>query len=316
MGDASFWNNNPFVPRWLDTLSGMWAGAPPKLLESATVKRSVKLPPGAVLRLAEPADTAAIVEFWGRYFSITKVCRCAVSKGFLLKAILSGRYQVLLAVASQGQVIGTVVRRRLQGLRVYEARWAAAAAIDFFCVHPSWRGRGIGRSLLDTIHNLSSFPIAPHLILWEGLRPSVPPLAVGWFWMRRAQGGAGEARRVTDPQEIQAAWKRAVAGADVWTEEPGEEITVWDLPEGKGIRTVVWNTLHVTVPEGLPIGIVLSDIASADALASAKSPWGVLLLGQGNPIPQGEWTLDSAYQWIGYNLSIGRVSRQFPRIGF
>jgi hypothetical protein len=229
---------------------------------------------------------------------------------------------VLLAVGGNGQVIGTVVRRRLKGLRVYEARWAAAAAIDFFCVHPSWRSRGLGRSLLDTIHNLSTFPIAPHLILWEGLRPSVPPLSVGWFWMRRCGfchtkgcggGGGGDSRRVTDSQEIQTAWKRAVAGADVWTEEPGEEITVWDTG---GIRTVVWNTMHVTVPDGLPIGIVISDLASADALASVKSPWGVLLIGQGSPFTLGEWTLDSAYQWIGYNLSVGRVSHQFPRVGF
>lgn len=312
MGDQRFWTNNPCVPRWSETLSQMWSGAPPKLLEPFPQKRPIRLPPGCTIRLAVAEDSGAIAEFWGRYFSISRSCRCAVSKGVVLKAMASGRWQILVAVSGD-QIVGTVIRRHLRGLRVYEARWATAAAIDYFCVHPSWRSRGVGRTLLDTIHNLGSLPLTPQLIFWEGLRPTVPPLAGGCFWSRRTAEAGEPAQLVTDKEEIQRAWAACVKGGDVWTETPGEEISVWKC---KGIPVVVWNTWHVTVPDGKLIGIVLSDLAAATALAAAKSSWGVLLTGQAHPLAQDGWTFDSAFQWIGYNLSVGKVSTQFPRIGF
>lgn len=229
----------------------------------------------------------------------------------------SGRWQILVAVAGD-QIIGTVVRRYLKGLRVYKARWVSAAAIDYFCVHPNWRSRGVGRSLLDIVHNLSTLPLQPHLIFWEGLRPSIPPLICGFFWARRCEGGtaAATAILVKDKEEIQRAWSQCVREADVWTETPGEEISVWKVGN---YTVVVWNTMHVTVPDGKPIGVVLGSLEEATALAEAKSYWGVLLTPQSTPLPlfnQPGWTFDSAFQWIGYNLSVGKISTQFPKIGF
>lgn len=308
---TSFWNENPCVPGWIHFLKQAWNGSPPKLLESSSSKRSPQIPPGCEVRIGELEECGAVVEFWSRYFSMSKACQCAVSKEFLMKAIASGRWQLLLTV-SQGQIVGTLVRRYLKGLRVYEARWPQAAAIDFFCVHPNWRKRGVGRALLDTVHSMTASPIPPHLIFWEGLRPTIPPLATGCFWMRRT-GGAVQAKRVFEKERIQKAWTSCVKECSIWTEEPGEEITVWDT---SGSLVVVWNTLHLTIPDGKPIGIVLSDLSSANLLANSKSPWGVLLLPQQTPIAQDPWSFDSMFQWIGYNLSIGKISTDFPRLGF
>ena len=320
--NSSFWTNNQCVPSWSDTLSQIWSGSPPRLLEPFPAKRSVRMPQGCQIRLAVVEDSGAIAEFWGRYFSISRSCRCAVSKEIILKSIVVARWQIIIAVSGD-QIVGSVVRRYLKGLHVYEARWASAGAIDFFCVHPSWRGRGVGRSLLDTLHNLTGQPMSPmspmspmppHLIFWESVRPSVPPLAGGFFWSRRCGGdGSALATLVRDKEVIQKAWKDCVKGQNVWTEEPGEEITVWSVG---GSNVVVWNTLHVTVPDGKPIGIVLSDLESATTLAAAKSYWTILLTPQASPIAEGEWIFDSIFQWIGYNLSVGKPSLQFPRIGF
>lgn len=291
----------------------MWSGSHPRLLEPFPAKRSIRLPPGCQVRLAVVEDSGAIAEFWGRYFSISRSCRCAVSKEIVLRSMAAAKWQIIIAVSGD-QIVGTVVRRYLKGLHVYEARWASAGAIDFFCVHPSWRGRGVGRCLLDTLHNTTSLPMPPHLIFWESLRPSVPPLAGGFFWSRRCAGdGSASATLVRDKDDIKKAWKVCVKGQNIWTEEPGEEITVWSIG---GIHVVVWNTLHLTVPDGKPIGIVLSDLESATILAAAKSYWGVVLTPQASPIAEGEWIFDSIFQWIGYNLSVGKPSLQFPRIGF
>ena len=272
----------------------------------------MELPPGVNLRAAVVADGPAILEFWGRYFSNWPSCRCAMTAEHLKTMWAS--WEILLVVRQDGVLLGTVVRRRLRGLHVREARWAEAAAIDYFCVHPAWRKKGIGRALLNAIHNTGAdarSAMPPQLIFWEGLRPSVPPLAAGFFWSRRGLVATGVP---VLGEERRKAWRDCVKGVDVWTEEPGEEISVW-LTAGSsaaGSSVVVWNTFHRSVPDGGAIGIVLAG--DANALAAAGSPWAVLLV-PSLYSPGAGWTLDSPFQWIGYNLSVGFVSG-FPLIGF
>lgn len=306
----SFWTANLCVPQWKETLNQLWTGNPPKLLDPTPAKRSIHIPPDCEIRLAVIKDSGAISEFWSRYFSISTSCRCAVSKEFILKSMASGRWQTIVAVVND-QIVGTIVRRYLKGLHIYETRWTNAGMIDYFCIHPSWRNRGIGRCLLDTIHNITGLPMAPHLIFWEGLRPTLPPLVCGWFWSKRCNG-TETAILLKTKEEILQAWKNCVKGEYIWTEEPGDEISVWKIKE---TSVIVWNTMHLTIPDGKPIGIVLSDLDSATLLANTKSYWGVLLTPQASPFAQKGWIVDSIFQWIGYNLSVGRFTTHFPKLG-
>ena len=111
------------------------------------------------------------------------------------------------------------------------------------------------------------------------------------------------------------AWK--LLKRDIWTEEPGEEISFWKTSAG---IVTVWNSFHRTIPDGFSIGVVLGGSAEAiNLLASTKSEWGVLLVPRLNPLGNDlgdSWTLDSPFQWIGYNLSIGFISSEFPCVGF
>jgi len=120
------------------------------------------------------------------------------------------------------------------------------------------------------------------------------------------------------------AWANCVKGVDVWTEEAGDEIEFWSATGTRTIEPVViWNTFHRTI--GGQLGIVLGgDAAAINALAASKSPWGVLLVPRTTPFtsdlaPKGGieslWKFDSFFQWIGYNLSVGFISGEFPRIG-
>jgi len=316
LGSRSFWSQNPCTPGWFNTLSQMWSGAPPRLLETVKTMHANALPPGITLKRAQAGDLPAIIEFWGRYFSITKSCKSAVPLSHLRKMVLEGKWEILILISGGGDVLGSVVRRKLVGLHIREARWAEAACIDYYCIHPGWRKKGLGRILLNAIHNTGASPMPPQLIFWEGLRPSVPPLVAGCFFARKCVGEAA-AVQITDPVKCKEAWANCVKGVDVWTEGWGDEVSFWrGAGAGAGADPVViWNTFHQAL--GGSVGVILgSPSAAANALAASKSPWGVLLLPQATPFGgDNSWTFDSAFQWIGYNLSVGFISGKFPALG-
>ena len=287
--------------------------------------RRMQLPQECTLRLLDAAsELAAVVEFWSRYFS-TKTCRSVVLVSHLHAMITKGLWDVWCVIGPAGHIVGTLVRRRIKGLHIGPARWADAGAIDYFCVHPAWRKRGIGRALLNNIHNVTPAPIPPHLIFWEGMRLAQPPLAAGCFLARRCTETTGpQGTRVHGPA-CKTAWDNCVKGIDVWTEEPGPEIEFWSGGAGPGSGSgsapepvPIWNTMHRSI--GGQIGIVLGgSAAQINALATTASPWGVLLVPRTIPFTQDlgpEWKFDSVFQWIGYNLSVGFVSGSMPRIGF
>jgi hypothetical protein len=104
-------------------------------------------------------------------------------------------------------------------------------------------------------------------------------------------------------------WKNLVRGADIWSEKPGSEITLWKTARG---NVAIWNTFHRSVPEGKEIGIVLGA-DSSEAVNLIGAPWGVLL----SDSSHGEgWGMDSPFQWIAYNLGVGFISLRFPAVGF
>jgi len=323
-GTNSFWKYNPFVPNWLNFFSQAWNSSPPKLLETMSIYRPTQNLQGSKLKEAILEDIPAIVEFWGRFFSVQKSCRCVVPAAHLGMMITKKLWEVLIVYREQShEIIGTVVRRRIKNLHIREAKWAEAGVIDYYCVHPAWRARGIGRVLLDGIHNTAKMPMSPQLIFWEGIHPLYPPLSIGIFLSRVCDKTLNDTQSpVTKLEnthaESIAAWKNLHLQQDVWTEESGEEISFWKTVAG---IVVIWNSFHVTIPEQRLIGCVIGGCpASINLLASSpKSSWGVLILPTNNPLTQDfgpSWNIDSPYMWLGYNLSIGFISTQFPALGF
>jgi hypothetical protein len=319
MGD-SLWFGNSSAPTWLSLAAHAWSGHPPKLLESVQPQKQIRLPAGCSMRELAAPNIPAAVELWSRYFSITPSCRCLVPVEHVTKMITTKQWVGLIVVSPRGDIIGTIVRRCIRNLHVREAVWPSAVAGDYFCIHPGWRKKGVGRALLHAIHNTTPNPFPPVLMFWDKPQLRFPPLAAGIMMSRVcAQGGQRpQAIQLKDPQLCKAAWMECVKGNDVWSSEPGEEISFW-APAGHK-PTVVWNTFHRTIPDGGLIGIVLSrDAAATEALASVKSQWGVLLAPATNPFTHSygpSWKINSIFQWIGYNLSVGFVSGHFPAIGF
>ena len=197
MPSPSFWTSNPMVPTWSSHLQSWWSSSPPRILESRTTSHiPLRQVLGTLVVEATPSTAAELSDFWERWFSPSKSSRCCMPAAHIQKALSEKRWVSFLCRRSDtGALIATIVRRRVKGLRVKQARWPEAGIVDFFCVHPAWRRKGVGRLLLGVLerHETSerSGP-PPHLILWEGLHLSVPPLSIGGLWMTRCSVKQGE----------------------------------------------------------------------------------------------------------------------------
>jgi GNAT superfamily N-acetyltransferase len=314
MGMHSFWNANPMAPSWISLAGHAWSGHPPKLLEIVHTQKEIYPPRGCIMRNMREADVPATVELWSRFFSKSPNCRCLVPRSHLVKMLAEKRWEGIVVINPAGEVVGTLIRRFIKNLHVDKATWKTAGAIDYFCVHPTWRKKGVGRALLTAIQNRTQEPFPPQLFFLEHFQMRIPPISAGVFMSLQSNRQMGqEAVRVHDAKHI---WENCVKGSDVWSSEPGEEISFWKADERSGV-VVIWNTFHRVMPGGELIGIVLSDNADAvEALASVKSPWGVFLAAGASSRGRAGWKINSVFQWIGYNLSIGFISGRFPVIGF
>ena len=285
------------VPSWSTQIGSWWSSYPPRLLETRQIHIQIKPVPG--IRNATPEDIQQLPEFWARWFS-TPSCRCVVPLKHIQKMVSLGKWEILV-YAPQGLVVGSIVRRWIKGLHVASAFWPKAGMIDYFAIHPAWRKRGIGRALLATLHNITPAPIPPHLMLWEGIRPTIPPLSVGCYWSKRC---------VQRPCELAGAeaWKQLVGS--VWSEYEANETQIFKTSSG---TLAVWNTFHRSIPDGLTIGIIMA-YSSKEAVEefANRCPYGILL----SDTQFAGWTFDSPFQWIAYNLNPGFTDLSFPCVAF
>jgi GNAT superfamily N-acetyltransferase len=294
----SFWKNNISVPTWTD----YWFGGQTRLIDPVPPQRPLA---NVYIRKAIPQDLEQLPEFWSRWYS-TKAARCLVPVDHIDRLAQGD----ILVCLKGNEVIGTLVRRWLTGLHMREVRWPKAGIIDYFCIHPAHRKKGIGRALLTFLHNYTLFTekmIQPHLMLWEGLQPTIPPASIGLFLHRKCTGGNTQATQIPfDP----VLWRQMQRGKDIWNEGGAQgETSLWSVG---GNQIAVWNTFHRSVPEGLLIGIIVGGDTEATAFSNSSGhPFGILLV---PGLTLDGWTIDSPYQWISYNTQMNFISYQFPGI--
>lgn len=313
----SFWKETFCAPTWASYLESWTYGYPSKLIDISHRLMKVSLPSGFILREAGAGDLEQLPEFWTRYFSDTTRCIVPLSH-IQAKASPHGAWTVLVVV-KDGVVIGSLVRRVIKKLHMREVVWGSAAVIDYFCIHPVYRKRGIGRALLAAIHNIVDKPVQPHLMLLEGVQVRIPPCAAGVFVSKRCQHTNLAIREVTEGHE--KIWMDCVKGSVIWSdwtggpsEESGAEVSLWQIG---GSYVAIWNTFHYSIPDGARIGIILGYTGDVNKVAETVGHgYGVLLLG----VSVAEsfthtWSMDSPFQWISYNTTNGFIGG-FPALCF
>ena len=314
----SFWTNNPCVPTWAEFLQSYFYSRPAKLIDPRPAARVIQAFPrysGLSMRRATPEDILQLPTLWGRWYSTSKSARCVVPLAHIQKCAAAGKWDILVCVKDNVEVVGTLVRRWIEGLHMREVRWPKAGVIDYFCIHPAYRNKGIGRSLLSLLHNTTTAAgiVPPHLMMWEGIQLSVPPVSAGLFMYKKCSPVGGLQVEKLESAAAREVWTGLQRGNQLWSEYDSSagETSVWSSPSGP---VAIWNTFHRSVPEGLLIGIVVgggSAAEAADSLSSASGhPFGILLATW--PLRMDGWQIDSPYEWISYNTHVGFINTQVP----
>lgn len=310
----SFWTNNPCVPTWTEFFQSYFYSRPAKLIDPRPTTKAIQPFPrysGLSLRRATPEDILQLPTLWGRWYSTSKSARCVIPLAHIQKQ--AGKWDILVCVKDDGEVVGTLARRWIEGLHMREVRWPKAGVIDYFCIHPAYRNKGIGRSLLSLLHNTTTAAgiVPPHLMMWEGIQLSVPPVSAGLFMYKKCSPVGGLQVEKLQGANAREVWTGLQRGNQLWSEYDSSagETSVWSSRSGP---VAIWNTFHRSVPEGLLIGIVVGGSSEAvDAFSSASGhPFGILLATW--PFALSGWQIDSPYQWISYNTHLGFVNTQFP----
>ena len=305
---SSFWKSNEVVPTWSAFISGWWSSSSPRLIMSNPMKREYGMMPGYTIRKATQQDILQIPNLWARFYSTSNSYRCVVPIEHIEKQIENLIWDVYVAV-SDSMVVGTLVRRWIPGFFMGGARWGLAGVVDYYCVHPAYRKKGVGRNLLTYLHNESGRPMPPHIMLWEGLQVTVPPLIAGVLYSKECFKSSLEAKLVSEnKKEI---WGSCVKG-DCWSDVcAGIETDIWDID---GSYVVVTNTMHKTIPEGKSIGMVIAYSGSFENVnrfsQASGHHYGVLL--HSSILPLAGWNYDSPFSWLGYNLQNSQVQMKYP----
>ena len=295
-----FWTNNPCSPTWFSLAISWLTGHPPTLLNIDPPMIPIHSIRGCTFAKATHEDVAQLSEFWESWFSTS---RCTVPQSKIRSAFEKGIWDIFVA-RDGNQVIGSIVRRWIHGLHVKEAYIPRAGIIDFLCVHPAWKSKGIGRSLISIAQNACPRPFPPHLMLWESYIPTNAPTVMGSYWLRECV--VGERQRITEDQE-RMIWNKMKEGRPIWSEYTrSEDIHIYPAADG---AVVIWNSWHRRVPQGDYIGIVLACSSQAAMTEYIKcSPFGVLL---GDTQYEG-WSSNGGFQWGLYNMNTGFIDRRMP----
>jgi GNAT superfamily N-acetyltransferase len=299
----SFWKENPMVPTWTNFIIAWWNTHPPKLL-SNRIDKPIYNVAECTIRKASIDDIHMLPEFWNNFYSQSQKTKCCIP----LDAI-QNTWDIWVMIHPTTGIIGSVVRRWIYNVHIREAFFPKIGAIEYFCVHPAWRKKGIGRRLLWKAQE-STQGIIPHLILWETFQIQIPPISAGMYWIKQCQAGQGI---IADEKEASIAWYMCRKNTDIYSEytySKGKETVVWKTESG---YIVVWNTYHRTIPEGQWIGIVLGQ-SSERALDefTQSCPFGILI----SDTQRDEWSSSTSFQWISYMLSTGFISTSIPYLSW
>ena len=310
MATPSFWKSNPMVPSWTEHWKSWWNSYPPRMLTTQNIHIPIRSLPGLTLRKGTPTDAQSLSEFWERWYTISSKSRCCIPATIIRDNIQKNRWDIWILTRNDTHtLVGSIIRRVIKGLHIQKAVWPTAGVVDFFCIHPAWRKKGLGHQLLASIQNSHTTVPPPHLILWEGLRVDIPPLSIGALWMKRCVS-QGVAARIVKGQEAVDAWRNCTAKMTIWSDyTESSEVLIWSVKSG---NVITWNTFHRSIPDGSPIEIILAYSSKEAVDEYTKSFQGVLL----SDTWFDGWTFDSPFQWIAYNLNPGSIQTRFPCISF
>lgn len=268
----AFWKDY-VVPSWW----GSWIPREPTVLQSrqALVRPVAPISGIHPLRACLPEDAEDITRLLRAHFTVGARCRMELPSARIRAGLQAGWIGVCARDRSHNRLVGCAFSLPAE----FEGR--PCGIVDFFCVEPAWRKRGIARSLLRSLVNqTAAADRLIHFFIKEGFPLlSLPPLYQGrWMW-RRSRGSKRGSRL------------------------------------GFGFQ----DLYHRSLPEGYRLGELVEypSGASAQEIEEAidNSPFEIVCMDTRFPhISEKGWKNDITYQWYCFNFHPGSFFSNKPPV--
>ncbi len=181
----SFWDLSPgpYLKHYLKSLF-----TEPKVIELLPPVPNRPLKPDNIRRIDPGENLQPIVDFWYLHFKGRGIVPITDVSKTELEAQLRSEHILIVAFGPEEEVIGTVmsaplgsIHRLGVGPTNFRTRW-----IDFFCVKPSHRGRGLGSSLLNALLDEQKAINEPaSFFLKEGAPLNMPSFSTSTYVWRK-----------------------------------------------------------------------------------------------------------------------------------
>jgi len=193
-----FWSSNPNVSYWSYIKSVFTTNTAPYLLKNTTNninKEDLKNTPGVIYKRAISQNAKEYSKFIETYFNYVKnETQTVIPPEIIEEGLRSNRWYGIEARDEILNIIGIVFSLQVQYL--YSSEYSKqplieCGLVDYFCVSPKWRSKGVGSNLLTKLFELTSQNNRkPHIFASEGsaLFHKIPPfIKDNYIWREKGE---------------------------------------------------------------------------------------------------------------------------------
>lgn len=190
-----FWTSQPIITYMSYIQSAFCQYSPPQVLNRIALKKEPIRIPGVTYKRAIMKNAAQYSKFLETYFYINqKDIRLVLPEKIISDGLsVGGGWCGIEACDIDSRIIGIIFSLPIQYL--YSSQFSKeplidCGMVDYFCVAPAWRSKGIASGLLDRFFNLNyKLGRLPHIFASEGniLFHKIPPFIKGQYIWREKQ---------------------------------------------------------------------------------------------------------------------------------
>jgi GNAT superfamily N-acetyltransferase len=145
------------------------------------------------------SDVRGISDLLNEWFEDSSKTRASVSPQWIRSTLLDEHAIWIVAKDSRGTIRGCI--SSFSSKEPYPSKYPESTwgIVDWFCVHPLWRSRGLGSALLETL-DLVTYRMGrkAHIFLKEGLPLPLPHIPIYCTWLKCRKAGNPRVKQILE----------------------------------------------------------------------------------------------------------------------
>jgi hypothetical protein len=170
-----FWNDTPNITYW-DLIKSVWSQTtPPIILERSNIPFIIPSMPGIILKTVDFKNANNYSKFIANNFSASREVIIDIPSEVISEGIIKEGWVGIEARDIDLTLIGLVFSKPIKYFYssefpiISQQSLREVGLVDYFCISPAWRKKGLGTTLLFKLHELTrSEGRIPHIFASEG----------------------------------------------------------------------------------------------------------------------------------------------------